>query len=100
LLGGSLVDIALNVMNVGAEGVRNGREIDADDNTPGANEFRSDLHPGAWSAAKIKDGVAGADEFAFLLNLFEFVGRPSEIPLVFGFLEVLIVQLARPWGHP
>jgi hypothetical protein len=100
LSGGGFVNVTLDVMDVVAEGVGDGGEIDADDEAPGADELRSDLKPGAGGAAQIEDSVASADEFAFLLDLLEFVGRASEIPLVFGFLEVFIVQLARPWGHP
>jgi len=99
-VGGGFVDVTLDVMNIAAEGVGDRGEIDADDIAPRADKFGSDLHPRAGGAAKIEHGIAGADEFALFLNLFELVGRPSEISLVFGLFEILIVQLARPWGHP
>lgn len=65
----------------------------------GAEILAGNLQPGTGGAAEIKDVVALSNEFTPVLDFFEFESGAGGVAEPFGFLEVVVVNVAYGSAH-
>jgi len=70
--------------------------VDADDGPRLSHLLGGDLQPAAGRGAEVDDGVAALEQVRLLVDLFQLVGRPGAVPLLFRLVVVLVLSHIAP----